>query len=64
MLSDEKILNIKENQTLIGVLDSYENKEKLDNLAKKINLFSLELLENYQSSINGHTIFSGKSCWL
>ncbi len=45
MLSDEKILNIKENQTLIGVLDSYENKEKLDNLAKKkINLFSLELL--------------------
>ena len=45
MLSDDKILNIKENQTLIGVLNPYKNKEKLENLAKKkINLFSLELL--------------------
>ena len=45
MLSDDKILNIKENQTLIGVLNPYKNKDKLENLAKKkINLFSLELL--------------------
>ena len=45
MLSDEKSSNIKENQILIGVLNPYNNKEKLDNLArKKINLFSLELL--------------------
>ena len=45
MLSDDKILNIKENQTLIGVLNPYKNKEKLENLVKKkINLFSLELL--------------------
>ena len=45
MLSDEKISNIKEGQTLIGVLNPYKNKEQLENLAKKkINLFSLELL--------------------
>ena len=40
MLSDDKISNIKENQTLIGVLNPYKNKEKLENLAKKkINIF-------------------------
>ena len=45
MLSDEKISKIKENQTIIGVLNPYSNKEKLENLEKKkINLFSLELL--------------------
>ena len=45
MLSDDKSLNIKENQTLIGVLNPYNNMEKLKSLAKKkINLFSLELL--------------------
>lgn len=45
MLSDDKISNFKENQTLIGVLNPYENHEKLKTLAKKkINLFSLELL--------------------
>ena len=45
MLPDDKSSNLKENQTLIGVLNPYNNKEKLENLAKKkINLFSLELL--------------------
>ena len=45
MISDEKISLIKENQTLIGVFNPYENKEKLQNLSKKkINIFSLELL--------------------
>ena len=45
MLSDDKSSNIKENQILIGILNPYNNKEKLENLAKKkINLFSLELL--------------------
>ena len=37
MLSEEKISNIKENQTLIGVLNPYSNKQKLENLAKKKN---------------------------
>tara|TARA_B100000795_G_scaffold131109_1_gene97861 strand:- start:196 stop:1284 length:1089 start_codon:yes stop_codon:yes gene_type:complete len=42
---DDKILLIKENQTLIGVLNPYNNKEKIENLVKsKINIFSLELL--------------------
>ncbi len=45
LLSDDKISIIKENQSLIGILNPYNNKEKLENLAKKkINLFSLELL--------------------
>ena len=45
LLSDDKCLSIKEDKTLIGVLNPYENKEKLDELKKKkVNLFSLELL--------------------
>ena len=45
MLTDNQSSKIKENQTLIGVLNPYENDDKLKNLAnKKINLFSLELL--------------------
>ena len=45
MLSEDKISKMKENQTLIGILNPYENNEQLQNLAKKkINLFSLELL--------------------
>ena len=45
MLTDDKSSLIKENQTLIGVLNPYDNKEKLESLSKKkINIFSLELL--------------------
>ncbi|MGL3827274.1 NAD(P) transhydrogenase subunit alpha [Candidatus Pelagibacter communis] len=45
LLSDEKLSLLKENQTLIGSLNAFSNKEKLDNLkSKKINCFSLELL--------------------
>jgi H+-translocating NAD(P) transhydrogenase subunit alpha len=43
--SDEKISLIKENQTLIGILNPYDNKKKIESLVKsKINTFSLELL--------------------
>jgi NAD(P) transhydrogenase subunit alpha len=43
--SDDIISLIKENQTLIGILNPYNNKEKIDSLTKnKINIFSLELL--------------------
>ena len=43
--SDEKLSVIKSNQTLIGVLNPYENTEKLKNLTqRKVNVFSLELL--------------------
>ena len=45
MLSEDKVSSIKENQTIVGILNPYSNKEKLEDLAKKkINLFSLELL--------------------
>jgi len=43
--SDDIISLITENQTLIGILNPYDNKEKIDSLTKgKINIFSLELL--------------------
>ena len=45
LLDETKTSILKSNQTYIGVLDPYENKNRLDELAKKkINLFSLELL--------------------
>ena len=45
LLEDDKISLLKENQTFIGVLNPYDNKDKINNLIeKKINAFSLELL--------------------
>jgi len=45
LLKNDKISLLKENQTFIGVLNPYDNKDKIDNLVKKnINTFSLELL--------------------
>ena len=45
LLEEEKISYLKSNQTFIGVLNPFENKNKLEELAKKkINLFSLDLL--------------------
>ena len=45
LLDDDKTSLLKENQTFIGVLNPYENKDKLKNLINKnINIFSLELL--------------------
>jgi len=45
LLSEDKFSLIKEDKTLVGVLNPYDNKEKLDQLKKKnVNLFSLELL--------------------
>ena len=45
MLSNEKTSQIKEGQSIIGVLNPYENKDKIEKLSKKkVNLFSLELL--------------------
>ena len=41
ILSDDKTSNLRENQTMIGVLNPYDNKEKLDNLAKKKLIFFL-----------------------
>tara|TARA_Y100001970_G_scaffold293257_1_gene438842 strand:+ start:1189 stop:2277 length:1089 start_codon:yes stop_codon:yes gene_type:complete len=45
ILDDENLNLLRENQTLIGVLNPYLNEKKLKSLySKKINLFSLELL--------------------
>jgi len=45
LLDDDKSSLLKENQTFIGVLNPYDNKEKINDLVKKkINPFSLELL--------------------
>ena len=45
LLNSDYFSVLKPNQTVIGVLDSYNNKEQLIELSKKkINLFSLELL--------------------
>ena len=42
---EEKLSLFKENQTLIGSLNAFLNKEKLDNLkSKNVNCFSLEML--------------------
>ena len=42
---DDKISLIKKNQTLIGILNPYNNKEKIESLIKNnVNIFSLELL--------------------
>jgi len=44
-LSDDNLLLLKKNQTLVGVLNPNLNKEKIENLSKKnINIFSLEML--------------------
>ena len=45
LLSDDTNSLIRENQTLIGVLNPYANESKLKDLVKKnVNVFSLELL--------------------
>ena len=45
LLNDDKSSLLKENQIFIGVLNPYDNKDKINNLVKKnINTFSLELL--------------------
>ena len=45
LLPENKTSLIQANQTLIGILNPYNNKNKIDDLVKKkINVFSLELL--------------------
>ncbi len=45
LLPDEKLSYLKQDQSFIGVLNPFLNKEKIDGLTKKkINIFSLELL--------------------
>ena len=39
LLNNDKLLKIKENQTLIGVFNPYNNKEKIEILSKKKNKY-------------------------
>ena len=43
--SDDKLLYVRKNQTLVGVLNPYDNKEKLNNLIKKNINFFLKFLQ-------------------
>ena len=60
LMSDEKSLLIKENQTMIGVFDPYNNKEKIDNIKKKkIKHFFIRVAsQNNKSPINGYIVFT------
>ena len=63
MLSEDKCLSIKENQTLVGTLNPYINKEKIDNLVKKNKCFFFRTFaKNNTGSIYGYTVFPSKSC--
>ena len=45
LIDNDKISLLKENQTFIGVLNLYDNRDKINDLVKKnINTFSLDLL--------------------
>ena len=45
LIEDSKTSLLKSDQTYIGVLNPYENKNKIETIAKKkVNIFSLELL--------------------
>ena len=45
LFNDDAISLLKSDQTIIGILNPYENKNKLEEIAKKkINIFSLEML--------------------
>ena len=52
--SDDKLSCLKENQILIGVLNPYSNKEKIDNLIKKKLIISLL---NYCQELQEHNLW-------
>ena len=51
LLSDENLSNLKENQTLIGVFNPYNNKDKIESLSKK-NISYLNLIHFFKFSKN------------
>ena len=70
LLSDNKLVNLKKGQTLIGILNPYINKEKIDNLVKKkikrnniqkYRLFFIRIItKNNKGSVYGHSFISSK----
>ena len=51
---------LRENQTLIGVLNPYVNSEKINSLVKKkVNIFFFRTTsKNYKSSVNGYSFLT------
>ena len=65
ILSDEKLSMMSEKQILIGVLNPYDNKDKLQTLVKKSrHIFFRTFTKNNKSSIYGYLILTSKSCRL
>ncbi len=66
LLNNEKCSLLKENQTLIGTLNPYTNKQELENLAKKKSkyFFIRVASKNNKSTIYGYIIIPGKFSWL
>ena len=57
--SDETLSLLNENQNLVGILNPYVNKDKIDGLIKKNKLFFLGIVtQNNSSTINGYSFFS------
>ena len=58
--SDEKLSLLNENQNLVGILNPYINKDKIEGLIKKKNkLFFLRIItKNNSSAINGYSFIS------
>ena len=56
---------IDQSKSIIGLLNPYQNREKLDELVKKNKLLFIRITsKNYKSSINGCSFFSSKLSWL
>ena len=68
ILIDERVAKksslLQEGQTLIGVFNPYDNKDKLDSLVKKKNkyFFSGVITKDFESTINGYSFLPSKSC--
>ena len=64
-MSDEKNSLIKEDQNLIGVFNPYENKNKIDDLVKKRQMYFVEMLPRITRAQSMDILSSqAKSCRL
>ena len=66
LLDDDKSSLFKENQTFIGVLNPYDNKDKINDLVKKKYqyLFTRITSKNNKGSVHGYIILTSKPCRL
>ena len=63
--SDNKLSNLKQNQSLIGVLNPYSKKYYYKEMKMHLIIFLRVIAENNnKSTINGYSIISSESCWI